>query len=319
MISKLHGAAALKATLSSRLAHWRQHHAEEAVNSLRRLASTPVSTFMTLLVIAIALALPLGLAKLLGDARGLVKSWNGNVQISLYLQSGLTPAAQTSLQEQLEKREDLSRVQLITPEQALQEFKANSGYGQAIDLLGENPLPPVLVVYPGNSDPQALEALRQELGKLPGVVSAELDVAWVQRLAALLEVGNRLLWALAGALVAAVLLVVGNTIRLGIESRREEIVVVKLLGASDAFVRRPFLYMGFWSGLFGGIFALIAVAAFIAWLNQSVGELAQLYQSAFRLHQVRLEEVFGLLAFSCVLGLLGAAVAVGRHLRQLEP
>jgi cell division transport system permease protein len=319
MSSDIRGAASQKSSLAGRLTHWRQHHAEEVVNSLKRLRSTPVSTLMTLLVIAIALALPLGLAKVLGDARGLVKGWNGNVQVSLYLQNNLSPAAQAETQKKIEARGDVARVELITPAQALKEFKANSGYGQAVDLLGDNPLPPVLVVYPGNPDPQALQALRQDLATLPGVASAELDMAWVQRLSGMLEVGDRLLIALACALVAAVLLVVGNTIRLGIESRREEIVVIKLLGASDAFVRRPFLYMGFWSGFLGGIIALMAVALFVAWLNQSVGQLAALYQSPFLLHQVRLEEVLGLLAFSSLLGLLGATVAVGRHLRQLEP
>jgi cell division transport system permease protein len=319
MSPEIRGAASQKASLASRLAHWRQHHAEETVNSLRRLYSTPVSTLMTLLVIAIALALPLGLAKLLGDARGLVKGWDGNVQVSLYLQNDTSAAAQAELQKQVAARADVARVQLITPAQALDEFKAKSGYGQAVDLLGNNPLPPVLVVYPGNPDPAALQALQKDLGALPGVASAELDMAWVQRLSGMLEVGDRLLLALACALVAAVLLVVGNTIRLGIESRREEIVVIKLLGASDAFVRRPFLYMGFWSGLFGGMIALVAVALFVAWLNQSVGQLAALYQSPFRLHQVRLEEILGLLTFSSLLGLLGATVAVGRHLRQLAP
>jgi len=319
MSNEMRGAALQKSSFASRLAHWRQHHAEEATSSLRRMRATPLATFMTLLVIGIALSLPLGLAKLLNDAHQLVQGWTGNAQISIYLQPSLPDAAQNDLRQQLQDHAGVVRVDLITPAQALEQFKADSGYGEAVDLLGSNPLPPVLVVYPADSDPQALESLRAELEGMPGVTSAELDVAWVQRLSAILQVANRLLLAMAGALAAAVLLVVGNTIRLGIESRREEIVVIKLLGASDAFVRRPFLYMGLWSGLFGGVLALVAVAVFIFWLSFPVNRLASLYHSGFHLSGLSIGEVVGVLGFSCLLGLAGATIAVGRHLRQLEP
>jgi len=313
------GAAAQTSSFGNRVEHWREQHAQEAGASLRRMRATPLATIMTLLVIAIALALPLGLAKLLGDARTLVQGWSGNAEVSLYLQQGLPDAAQADLEDQLQGRSDVARVQLITPAQALAEFKTESGYGNAVDLLGSNPLPAVLVVYPSNTDPAALDSLRGELAELPGVASAELDIAWVQKLAAILRVGDRLLLALAGALTAAVLLVVGNTIRLGIESRREEIVVIKLLGASDAFVRRPFLYMGLWSGLFGGIIALLAVALFMLWLSHPVNQLATLYHSNFHLSGLHVSDVLGVLAFSSALGLAGATIAVARHLRQLEP
>jgi cell division transport system permease protein len=319
MSNEIRGAALQKASVGSRLTHWRHHHAEEAASSLKRMRATPLSTFMTLLVIGIALSLPLGLAKLLEDARHLVQGWSGNAQISLYLQKDLPAKDQNDLRQQLQDHAGVQRVDLITPAQALQEFKADSGYGEAIDLLGSNPLPPTIMVYPADNDPIALENLRGDLEGLPGVASAELDVAWVQRLSAILQVADRLVLAMASALTAAVLLVVGNTIRLGIESRREEIVVIKLLGASDAFVRRPFLYMGLWSGLFGGVLALVAVALFIFWLSFPVNRLATLYHSGFHLSGLSLGEVAGVLAFSCLLGLAGATMAVGRHLRQLEP
>lgn len=319
MSQEMRGAAAQKASAGTRFQHWRQHHAEEAVASLKRMRSAPLATIMTLLVIAIALALPLGLGKLLGDARTLVQGWSGNAQISLYLQKDLPDSSVSDLKEQLTERSDVARVELISPAQALAEFKADSGYGEAVDLLGSNPLPAVLVVYPNTGDPTALDNERGELATLPGVASAEMDLAWVQKLSTILQVGNRLLLALAGALTAAVLLVVGNTIRLGIESRREEIVVIKLLGASDAFVRRPFLYMGLWSGLFGGIIALLAVALFLAWLSHPVNQLAELYNSSFHLSHLRVSEVLATLAFSSLLGLAGASIAVARHLRQLEP
>ncbi len=313
------GAQNQTAKLGSRLSHWRQHHGEEALISLRRMWQSPLATIMTLMVIAIALALPLGLAKLLDDAQGLVSRWDGQAQISLYLHKDTTPEAQATLQQTLSQRADVAQVELVTPEQALAEFTAQSGYGEAVELLGENPLPPVLVVYPRNDAPEAVEQLKAALGQEPQVASAELDLAWVQRLTATLELGQRLLLALGVALAAAALLVIGNTIRLGIESRREEIRIIKLLGATNAFVRRPFLYMGLWSGLLGGVLALLCVAIFLAWLNQPVVELAQLYKSSFTLNGLGLGEVFGLLLFSSLLGLLGAWLAVGRHLRQLEP
>lgn len=313
------GALNQKAGSGSHFTHWRQHHTQEAVSSLRRMSTTPVATLLSIMVIAIALALPLGLAKLLDDARGMVGNWKGNAQISLYLKKDLPAAEQTALQQQVQGKAGVGRVELITPAQALADFKASSGYGEAVDLLGSNPLPAVLVVYPVNNNPKQAETLKASLTSLPGVDTAELDMAWVERLSAILEVGNRLLIALGAALALAVLLVVGNTIRLSIESRRDEIRIVKLLGASNAFVRRPFLYMGFWSGLFGGIIALLAVALFIAWLNQPVSELARLYSSQFRLSGLGLANVLTLLAFSTALGLIGAAVAVARHLRQLEP
>lgn len=303
----------------SQFTHWRQHHTQEALSSLKRMGKTPVATLLSIMVIAIALALPAGLAKLLSDVRGMVGNWQGNAQISLYLKKDLAPAQQASLQQQVQGKAGVKRVELITPAQALADFKANSGYGEAVDLLGSNPLPAVLVVYPQDSSPKQVETLKTGLGGLDGVDSVELDMAWVERLSAILEVGNRLLVAVSAALALAVLLVVGNTIRLNIESRRDEIRIVKLLGASNAFVRRPFLYMGFWSGLFGGLIALLAIALFIGWLNEPVDELARLYSSKLHLSGLGLGDVISLLAFSTALGLIGAAVAVARHLRQLEP
>lgn len=319
MSQNTRGAAMQQARLGDRLTQWRLHHQQEVLDSLTRLGRDPVATLVTLLVIAIALALPLGLAKLLTDAQGLVSSWDGQAQISLYLQKDLPLDAQTRLKTRLETRRDVRRVELITPAQALEEFRNNSGYGEAVDLLGENPLPPLLVVYPIDPSPGAVDTLKTALGKQPEVASAELDLAWVQRLAAILELGQRLLLALGAALALAALLVVGNTIRLGIESRREEIRIIKLLGATNAFVRRPFLYLGFWSGFLGGIIALIVVALFVSWLNQPVTELAELYKSSFQLNGLSLSEVFSLLALSSLIGLTGAWLAVARHLRQFEP
>jgi len=248
-----------------------------------------------------------------------VAGWSGQAQISLYLHQDLGAERQRGLQAELGRRQDIAQARLITPAQALEEFRQLSGYGDVLNMLDSNPLPAVIVVTPADVGPEAVRRLRDALATLPEVAGADIDLAWLQRLTALLELGQRLLWALAGALGATVLLVIGNTIRLGIEARREEISILSLLGATDAFVRRPFLYSGFWTGLLGGLLACIAVILFFWWLQAPVQELARLYQSPFQLAGPGPLDLLGLLLASALLGILGAWIAVSRHLRALAP
>lgn len=306
-------------TLGSRLAHWRAHHAREARASLLRLAATPFATLLTLLVVALALALPAALSQLATNASALASGWGGQAQISVYLRQGLAPERLEPLRAGLAQRPDIASARLITPAEAMAEFRTLSGYGEAIELLDSNPLPAVIVITPADIRPAAVQALRDRLVALPEAEAADIDLAWVQRLAALLELVQRLLFALAAALAATVLLVIGNTIRLGIEARKEEISILSLLGATDAFIRRPFLYTGFWTGLLGGLLACVAVAAFFWWLQAPVEALARLYQSSFHLKGPGPVSYLGLLALSALLGILGAWLAVGRHLRALAP
>jgi cell division transport system permease protein len=313
------GAEKFKQTFSAVFSHWRTHHAREARDSLRRLIQTPISTTMTLLVVALALALPVSLSLLLGNAERLTASWDGQAQISLYLHNDLAADKQTTLQKQLGTRHDITSARLVTPAQALEEFRSLSGYGETLNLLDSNPLPAVIVIQPADIHPAAVQKLRDELARLPEADAADIDLAWVQRLAALLELGQRILLALAGALIATVLLVIGNTIRLGFESRRDEVHILKLLGATDGFVRRPFLYSGLWTGLAGGVLACIVVALFFYWLDSPVRGLAKLYQSAFQLTGLDARTVLALLAGSALLGISGAWLAINRHLKAMEP
>ncbi len=297
------------------------HHRQVARDSLRRLLQRPLSSLLTWAVIAIALALPAGLFALLSNAEQLGQHWSGTPKITLYLDLRVAETEAYRLQQSLQQRQDVAEVTYISPQAALTEFRQHSGLGEAIDYLDENPLPPVLVVTPAANlaSAAAVEALLKELQSLAQVERAQLDLAWVKRLYSLMLLVERLAWALGGMLAAAVFLVVGNTIRLNIENRREEIVVIKLVGGTDAFVRRPFLYTGLWFGLGGGILAWVLVFFWMLWLSVPVEELARLYFMEFELAGLSLEATLVLLFSGMMLGWVGAWVAVRRHLDAIEP
>lgn len=319
-IANARGARRQESNLLARFHHWKEHHRREAGDSFRRLARSPLSTLMTVMVMTIALTLPLALGMLLADTRDAVSRWDGEARLSLYLNDGLDGAAQQAALARASGLPGVSEARLITPEVALQEFKQHSGYGPAIDQLGDNPLPALIEVFPRDStDSQAMTALRNTFAKWPEVAQAEVDIAWVQRLRDILEIGSRLLWAMGGALLLGGLLVVVNTIRLSIESRRDEIRVISLLGGTHAFVRRPFIYMGIWCGLSAGFFTLLAITVLTAWLNGPVMSLSNLYGSDFALSYPSFGNGLAVMLGAGLLGFTGAAFAVGRHLRELEP
>ena len=193
---------------------------------------------------AVALSLPMGLALLLDNVERLGGSWQRAAQISLFMQLDVDAATGERLRDQVAGMPDVAEADWISREQALEEFQQLSGLGEALKELPENPLPGVILVTPDEVDKDKLEALRQQLAELPGVQQAQLDLLWVERLTAILKLGDRFVFGLTLLLVATLLLVIGNTIRLHIENRRTEIEVVKLVGGTDGYVRRPFLYMG---------------------------------------------------------------------------
>ncbi|MCK5639692.1 MAG: permease-like cell division protein FtsX, partial [Gammaproteobacteria bacterium] len=238
----------------------------------------------------------------------------------LFLKQNINERQSTALAKKLRTKNEISKVDYISREQALEEFSALSGFGDALLALDENPLPTVLVVHPAmviNSS-VAIEALLTELRTHPEVDLAQLDMQWVERLYAMLDTLSRGIWILASLLSLAVLLVVGNTIRLAIQNRRDEIVIIKLIGGTDAFIRRPFLYAGFWYGLFGGIIAFILVQISLLFLQEPVHHLANLYHSQFKLNKFELVNTFVLLTCATLLGYLGSWLAVNRHLRTLN-
>ena len=292
-----------------------------ALASLGRLYAQPVSTMMTAAVIAIALALPVGLYIALDNVARISSGWDGSTQISLFLQTEVTESEARKLQQRLEKHKYIKKIELIDKEKGLQQFKEISGFGDALKYLDNNPLPIVLVVHPEliANQPDNTSRLVKELGKHPKVELAQLDVQWVKRLYTFLEIANRSIWVVSSMLAIAVLLIVGNTIRLDIQNRREEIEVSKLIGASDAFIRRPFLYTGLWYGVIGGLLAWIITLLSLLLMEAPIHKLALLYHSDFRLSGLGVANTMLLITISCTLGLIGSWIAVSRHLKDIEP
>ena len=215
----------------------------------------------------------------------------------------------------------IKKVEFIDKEKGLEQFKEISGFGDALKYLDQNPLPIVLVVHPKSStnQPDKTTSLVKELGKNKLVELAQLDVQWVKRLYTFLEIANRSIWVISTMLAIAVLLIIGNTIRLDIQNRREEIEVSKLIGASDAFIRRPFLYTGLWYGAIGGVLAWIITLVSLILMENPIHKLALLYHSEFRLSGLGFENTLLLILISCALGLIGSWLAVSRHLKDIEP
>lgn len=313
------GARTARTSLRDRFESWRLHHRDSARDALRRLRLAPTATAMTLLVIGIALALPVGLGVMLENVRALTGGWDGNAHLSVFLEQDVNESRQRSLGEEWAAWDGIARTEVITPAQALEEYKTLSGFGDVLDALPDNPLPPVVIVWPMSTDPDALESLKSRLGKQPGVELAQLDVQWVRRLHAMIELGGRFIAALAMALTAGVVLVVVNTIRLAIENRRDEIVVMKMVGGTDGFVRRPFLYTGFWYGLGGGLLAVVLIWLAFWWIGEPLDRLLALYHSDYSVAGLPASSAVLLPVVAGMLGLSGAWLAVARHLRDIEP
>lgn len=308
-------------SLKQRLRNYFALHFHVLTTTLAQLGRSLGGNLMTTMVIGIALALPATLHVFLSKVDSLGASWQESAQVSLFLKASLPAQALSGLTTELNSWPEIGSLEYISPEQALDEFKQSSGLGDALGFLDQNPLPGVIVVSPALAyqTPVAVKALLQRLSQRPEVDLAQLDLEWLQRLYGLISLAERAVLLLGGLLALAVLFVIGNTIRLSILSRHDEIEVVKLIGGSDAFVRRPFLYNGMWFGLFGGLLAWLLVNTLLINLDVPVRQLAELYGSDFSLGLVDIKTTLLLLLLGPLFGLLGAWLATGRHLRAIEP
>lgn len=311
---------ASRGTGRGRMTAWAASHARCLLESLGRLHRRWVASLLTVLVIGIALALPAGLYVLVKNLDTLASSWHQSVRISLYLKQDVSADSGQRLADDLAGQDGISSTQFISADEGLRQFKQASSFGAALDALGSNPLPGVIEVTPKAAlPPAAVGQLVDQLSKRSQVDHAALDQAWLRRLTAILALISRASWVIGALLSAAVVFIVGNTIRLDIENRRQEIEVMKLLGAGNAFIRRPFLYSGVWYGLLGAVVAIaVLIACYIA-LGGPLSTLTASYQGGLSLKGLTLQESAGLLAIGIALGWAGCAITVNRQLAAIEP
>jgi len=298
-----------------------ERHAQALLGSLGRLARQPFATLLTVVVIGIALALPAALWLAVANLRAVTAGLDETVQLSAYLAMSTTGAQAKQAQAAIEAREGVAEAVLVSPDEGLAEFRRLSGVGDALEALPDNPLPWLVKVRPAppHDSAAAVEALAADLRKIERVDLVEADTAWVRRIHAIQDTMQQLVLLVAAVLAAGVLAVVGNTIRLEINGRRAEIEVTKLVGGSNAFVRRPFLYSGFWYGLAGGLLAVAMVAAGLLALGPFVDRVAAAYGAAFSVRGLGTDEWPVVIGGGALLGLAGAWLAATYHLRRIEP
>ncbi len=293
-------------------------HLQAGITSLKRITRTPVATLMTIAVMAIALSLPLGLLMLLHNSKQFSKNWHGNTQISLYLKKTVNKQQASQLVNQLRVKQTVARVQYISPAQGLSDFEQRTKIGKVLSQLSSNPIPAVIEVVPtaNLNSTRLLQPLLTQLKRMPQVAQTQLDMQWVQRLFSIINFITRAVYAIGFLLIVAVLLIIGNTMRLTLQQAQREIKVMQLLGASKAFIQRPFLYSGMLYGIFGGILAWIITDSMLAWLNTPIRALLLSYQNHYIPHGLPGNIVWLLLVVSSLLGIVSAGITVAYHLRS---
>ncbi|MCB1955155.1 MAG: permease-like cell division protein FtsX [Rhodocyclaceae bacterium] len=294
---------------------WLRHQASAIGRAFRNLARNPLGSLLTAIVIGIALALPAGGLLLLDNANRVVGDVSEKPEISIFMAMPPDAAATAEVERRLAGLDSLEAVRFVPREEALAQLSAG-GLQDVVSDLAENPLPDAFVIAPRGNDPGAFDALAATFRSWPGVHHVQLDSAWVERIHALIDLGRQAFTLLAAILAAALVVVTFNTIRLQLMTQRAEIEVSRLLGATDNFIRRPFLWTGMLQGLAGGLVAWLLVAAMVAALRDPVATLATSYGASFSLGQPAMQEVMTLLAVAAVLGFAGAALSVDRHLRE---
>lgn len=310
------GASTLSVKLSDKVKSAWSHHLVTCSKTLRDLLDNWLASLMTWLVIGIALALPMFLYLLLVNSTNLGDEFDGAARLNLYLEAD---SDQQALVREVRGLLEVKSVNLITPNEALESFQSSSGFTDILNTLPRNPLPAVLEVSPVENSPAQLALLRTRLGDLGGVARVAVDLEWLARLQALVQLGERFVYTLAAFLSLGVALAIGNTVRLAIENRRAEIEIIKLVGATDAFVRRPFLYLGFWYGVGGALIAFFLVQGSFVVLSGPIEQLLVSYQNQFDLTGMGFLATLLMFGAGIGLGVSGAALAVSRHLHTIQP
>ena len=298
-----------------------QLHRKALLASLLRLLKTPFTSFMAIIVMAIALSLAGSFYVLVNNAQRLVNDLHTGKQFSLFLHEYVSDKQAKSLVRRLQGSEDIESVVLINKQQALEEFQKYSGFGAALDALESNPLPAVIQVFPAQEITEAdqLKQLLEQAKREQEVDFAQMDMGWVTRLQSIMQIVNQVVIWISALLVVAILFITGNTIRLELHARKEEVVVEKLVGATNSFICLPFLYSGFWFGFLAGGLAWCIITLMLLMLDSHVVHLSLLYQSDFQLSFMGVDESILLLLGASALGMLGAFAVVSQQLRLLKP
>ncbi len=310
-----------KQQLAKRFNAWLVQNLQALISSLGQLWRKPLSSFLTTAVIGISLTLPAGFYVLLNNAETLTQSWDGSVQLTVFLKTEVSDTEGQVLAEKLKQDIAIKEILFVSRDEAMAEYRGLSGFSNALDLLDENPLPSLLLIRPEIDDPNSgdAEALLNRLQTMSEVDLAIMDRQWLKRLHLIIETIKRGVYIIAVLLALGVLLIVGNTIRLGILNNRQEIEITKLFGGTNAFIQRPFLYTGFWYGIIGSFIAWILISLSLLILEQPIGELAQLYSSNFQLIGLSFSEILLLMLSGSLLGLIGSWISVEQHIRAIEP
>jgi cell division transport system permease protein len=299
--------------------NWLSQHRIALALILGRFAQAPFSGLLAMIVFGVTLSLPLGLYTLIQNVKAVAGNVRLEPQITVFLSPGADAANTREVEARLKAINAIQQFRFVQRDQALQELLKNTGLTDVAAGLERNPLPDAFVIEPKSFNPGELENLRNDLAKLPKVDKVLLDTAWAERLNAMLRLGRDITLMLAILLGFALVVITSNTIRLQILSLREEIEISRLIGATDGFIRRPFLYHGILQGLGGGLAAWLIVSLGLHLLNVGIADLAKLYAAQFRLLPLGANNMLSVLLFSSLLGWLGAFLAVGRHLSRIEP
>lgn len=296
---------------------WFGHHRAAVGSAIRRLWSTPLNTLLSLLVIGIALTLPGFGYVVLDNLRDLGRNASGVQQISLFMNLDAGKKDVGEIEGRL-RAAATGKWRFVPKEEALKRLQKSEGMAEIVASLPRNPLPDAFVIEPSNTEPEALEILRKEIANWPKVAHVQLDSAWVKRFDAFLKLGKLALSMLAGLFAAGLVAVTFNTIRLQVMAQTAEIEVARMIGATDAFIRRPFYYFGALQGGLGGLLAAGLVLGGLGLLAAPVGDLATLYGASFGLHRPGVGEVAGLVCTGALLGWLGAQLSVSLSLRKFD-
>ncbi|KGY11000.1 cell division protein FtsX [Vibrio tubiashii] len=294
-------------------------HFKQAKASLSELWQRPLGNILTLAVISMALAMPAALYLLGKNISVASTNVTSPAQVSVYIKDQTPEARVMVLKDELETSPDVAKVEYISPQQGLEDLSQYSGFEQAISLLDDYALPGVLVITPSKDDKAAIKLLAQRIAKQEGITDVRLDEDWLTRLDAIKNLVSGIVVTLSLLMLGSVFLIVGNTLRFNVLANKEEIQTMKLIGATNSYILRPYLYSGMWFGLLGAVMAWVLTAVITILLNSSVEQLALLYDSHFRLVGLSWDESLLLVMLGTFLGCLAAKVSAQRHLKEIEP